>query len=44
MTCNEVCPNLACKIGDDCCEGGSFEDMGKPCCAIRTTRARTWTS
>ncbi len=32
MTCNEVCPNLACKIGDDCCEGGSFEDMGKPCC------------
>ena len=31
--CNEVCPNLACKIGDDCCEGGDIDDVGKPCCS-----------
>jgi hypothetical protein len=32
LSCNEVCPNLACKIGQDCCEWGSDEDVGKPCC------------
>ena len=32
MKCNEVCPNLACKIGDGCCEGGDVDDYGKPCC------------
>ncbi len=31
--CTEVCPNLACKIGDDCCEGGDIDDVGKPCCS-----------
>ena len=31
--CNDVCPNLACKNGDDCCEGwGDIDDVGKPCC------------
>jgi len=32
MTCNEVCPNLACKVGEPCCSGGNFPDVGKPCC------------
>jgi hypothetical protein len=32
MACNDVCPNLACKIGDDCCEGGDIDDVGDPCC------------
>jgi hypothetical protein len=30
--CNEVCPNLACKVGDDCCEWDNLPDQGKPCC------------
>jgi len=30
--CTEICPNLACKIGDECCEGGDIDDVGKPCC------------
>ena len=32
MTCNEVCPNLACKVGDDCCSWDNVDDVGKPCC------------
>ena len=32
LGCNDVCPNLACKIGEPCCEGGSLENFGKPCC------------
>ncbi len=32
LTCNEVCPNLACKVGDDCCEWDNLPDQGKPCC------------
>jgi hypothetical protein len=31
-TCDHVCPNLACKIGQPCCPGGSLPDAGKPCC------------
>lgn len=33
LGCTEVCPNLACKIGDECCEGGDIDDYGKPCCS-----------
>jgi hypothetical protein len=31
--CNEVCPNLACKVGEDCCPWDNLPDHGKPCCA-----------
>jgi hypothetical protein len=39
--CNEVCPNLACKVGEDCCpiDNGQLSGIGMPCCAIRATRA-----
>jgi hypothetical protein len=31
-TCNEVCPNLACKIGEDCCPITNGNLKGQPCC------------
>ncbi len=33
MTCNDVCPNLACEVGQECCEWNNLPDFGKPCCA-----------
>ncbi|HEY0136826.1 MAG TPA: hypothetical protein VGB85_22245 [Nannocystis sp.] len=32
MSCNEVCPNLACKVGEDCCSIGNSKLDGMPCC------------
>ena len=32
MGCTEICPNLACKVGDPCCEWNNLPDQGKPCC------------
>ena len=31
-TCNKVCPNLACEVGQSCCEWNNIPDLGKPCC------------
>ncbi len=31
--CDSVCPDLSCKIGDSCCDGGGADQVGKPCCA-----------
>jgi len=30
LTCNEVCPDLTCKVGDPCCPKSGTK--GKPCC------------
>ena len=32
LGCNQICPNLACKIGDDCCPWGDIDEVGEPCC------------
>ena len=31
-TCNDVCPNLACKIGEPCCPSDNKNFEGLPCC------------
>jgi hypothetical protein len=31
-TCNEVCPNLACKVGEACCPHNDTKWLGYPCC------------
>lgn len=31
--CNEICPNLACKVGEACCPWGNLPQQGEPCCA-----------
>jgi hypothetical protein len=31
--CESVCPDLSCKIGDSCCDGGGADKVGQPCCA-----------
>ena len=30
--CNEVCPNLGCKVGEDCCPIDNVKFLGQPCC------------
>jgi len=30
--CNEVCPNLACKVGEPCCDWNHPGEKGTPCC------------
>ncbi len=30
VVCNDVCPNLACKVGEDCCKYSGTKD--EPCC------------
>ena len=30
--CNKVCPNLACEVGQECCEWNNLPDVGMPCC------------
>lgn len=30
--CDDVCPNLACKVGDPCCPWGDAKYKGWPCC------------
>ncbi len=32
MACNDVCPNLACKVGEPCCGWGNQDAKGTPCC------------
>ena len=32
VTCNEVCPNLACKVGEDCCPFKDGNWTGHACC------------
>jgi hypothetical protein len=32
MTCNELCPNLACKVGEPCCNWYHQDAKGTPCC------------
>jgi hypothetical protein len=32
LVCNEVCPNLACKVGEPCCGWYSQDKKGTPCC------------
>ena len=34
--CNAVCPDLGCKVGNDCCPWGNLPDEGKPCCGDPT--------
>jgi hypothetical protein len=31
-TCNELCPNLACKVGEPCCNWYHQDAKGTPCC------------
>jgi hypothetical protein len=31
--CNDVCPNLACKVGEPCCSWSDMDWKGTPCCA-----------
>jgi len=31
--CNELCPNLACKVGEPCCGWDPPDAKGTPCCA-----------
>jgi hypothetical protein len=31
-SCNKVCPNLACKVGEDCCSIKNSNLDGMPCC------------
>jgi hypothetical protein len=33
MTCNDLCPNLACKVGEPCCNWYQQDAEGTPCCA-----------
>jgi hypothetical protein len=33
MSCNEVCPNLACKVGEPCCGWYHQDAKGTPCCS-----------
>jgi hypothetical protein len=51
MTCNDLCPNLACKVGEPCCNWYQQDAEGTPCCApdypcqdldIVTQCDRTW--
>ncbi len=30
--CNEICPDLACKVADGCCPWGDANHKGDPCC------------
>jgi hypothetical protein len=32
MVCNDVCPNLACKVGESCCGWYHQDAKGTPCC------------
>jgi hypothetical protein len=32
LLCNEVCPNLACKVGEPCCDWDHPGQKGTPCC------------
>jgi hypothetical protein len=31
-TCDHVCPNLACKVGEPCCDWFHQDAKDKPCC------------
>jgi hypothetical protein len=32
--CTPLCPTLACKVGEPCCEWNNLPDFGKPCCDL----------
>ena len=34
LSCNSVCPNLACKVGEPCCKWGNADLQGMPCCGV----------
>jgi len=33
MMCNDLCPNVACKVGEPCCDWYQEDAEGTPCCA-----------
>ncbi len=35
-TCDHVCPNLACEVGQSCCKWNNLPDYGEPCCKDST--------